>query len=80
VVEREEELDTRAADLQKALGSTGLLQAARAAGTAGPPDRVAETLRGFQELGFNYFIAMFPYKQDREMLQRFAETVVPRLR
>jgi F420-dependent oxidoreductase-like protein len=80
VVEREEELSTRAAEVQRALGSAGLLQAAQAAGTAGTAERVAETLRGFQELGFDYFIAMFPYKQDREMLQRFAETVMPRLR
>jgi alkanesulfonate monooxygenase SsuD/methylene tetrahydromethanopterin reductase-like flavin-dependent oxidoreductase (luciferase family) len=53
---------------------------ARGAGTAGTPERVAETLRQFQDLGFDYFIAMFPYKQDREMLQRFAETVMPHLR
>jgi len=82
VVEHEEELNKRAADLEKALGpgSGSMLQAAKKAGTAGTPDRVAETLRSFQELGFNYFIAMFPYKQDREMLQRFAEMVMPKLR
>jgi alkanesulfonate monooxygenase SsuD/methylene tetrahydromethanopterin reductase-like flavin-dependent oxidoreductase (luciferase family) len=49
-------------------------------GTVGSAERVAETLRSFQVLGFDYFIAMLPYKQDREMLQRFAETVVPLLR
>jgi len=82
VVEREEELKQRAADLEKALGPMGptLLQMARKAGTAGTPDRVAETLRAFQDLGFDYFIAMFPYKQDREMLRRFAEMVMPQLR
>ena len=82
VVEREEELNKRATELERALGpgSASALWAAREAGTAGTPDRVAETLRSFQGLGFDYFIAMFPYKQDREMLQRFAETVVPQLR
>ncbi len=81
VVEREEELDKRAADWDKAVpGSTAALRGGRMVGTAGIPDRVAETLRSFQELGFNYFIAMFPYQQEREMLQRFAETVMPQLR
>jgi F420-dependent oxidoreductase-like protein len=79
VVDQEKELDTRAADLQQALGSAGILHAARAAGTAGTPEQVAETLRSFHALGFDYFIAMFPYKQDREMLQRFAETVMPKV-
>jgi len=79
VVEHEEELNRRAADVAKALGSGGLLQAAQNSGTAGTPERVAETLRDYRALGFDYFIAMFPYKQDREMLQRFAETVVPLL-
>jgi F420-dependent oxidoreductase-like protein len=79
VVEHEEELSRRVAEVAKALGSGGLLQTAQNSGTAGTPERVAETLRGYQALGFDYFIAMFPYKQDREMLQRFAETVVPLL-
>jgi len=80
VVEHEEELNRRAADVAKALGSGGLLQAAQNAGTAGTAERVAETLRDYRALGFDYFITMFPYKQDGEMLQRFAETVVPLLR
>jgi F420-dependent oxidoreductase-like protein len=80
VVEREEELNKRVAEVSKALGSGAVLQTAQNSGTVGTPERVAETLRGYQALGFDYFIAMFPYKQDREMLQRFAETVVPHLR
>jgi F420-dependent oxidoreductase-like protein len=82
VVERQEELSRRTADVEKVLGPMGAaaLRMARAAGTAGTPERVAETLRRFQELGFDYFIVMFPYKQDREMLQRFAGTVIPHLR
>jgi F420-dependent oxidoreductase-like protein len=80
VVEHEEELNKRAADWDKAVpGSAAALRAAKETGTAGTPDRVAETLRGFQKLGFDYFIVMFPYQQDGEMLQRFAETVMPRL-
>lgn len=79
IAEREGELNKRVTDAATALGSDAILKMARKSGTVGTPEQVAETLRGFQELGFDYFIAMFPYKQDREMLQRFAETVVPRL-
>ena len=53
---------------------------ARTAGTVGTSVQVAETLGHYRELGFDYFIAMFPYKQDKEMLQRFAETVIPHVR
>jgi F420-dependent oxidoreductase-like protein len=80
IVENEDELKRRETDVAKALGSGGILRMAQNSGTVGTPERVAETLRSFQELGFDYFIAMFPYKQDREMLQRFAETVIPRLK
>jgi alkanesulfonate monooxygenase SsuD/methylene tetrahydromethanopterin reductase-like flavin-dependent oxidoreductase (luciferase family) len=80
VVENDEELKSRTAEVAKALGSGAMLTTAQQFGTVGTPERVAETLRSYQELGFDYFIAMFPYKQDREMLQRFAETVVPLLR
>jgi len=79
VVEREEELNKRIAEVAKALGSGAILQTAQNSGTVGTPEHVAETLRSYQTLGFDYFIAMFPYKQDREMLQRFAETIVPLL-
>ena len=80
VVDDETELNTRAADLQNALGSDGILQAARAAGTAGRPEQVTETLSRFKALGFDYFIVLFPYKQDLEMLQQFAETVMPHMK
>ncbi|MEW6299410.1 MAG: TIGR03560 family F420-dependent LLM class oxidoreductase [Thermodesulfobacteriota bacterium] len=80
VVEREEELQRRTEAVQQSLGAPWLIKSAQEAGTAGTPEQVAATLRAFRALGFDYFIAMFPYKQDREMLQRFAETVVPLLR
>jgi F420-dependent oxidoreductase-like protein len=79
VAEQEQELQTRIADAAQALGSPAILQMAQKSGTVGSAEQVADTLRGYQALGFDYFIAMFPYKQDREMLQRFAETVVPLL-
>jgi len=80
IAEREEELNKRAADAATTLGSDAILKMAQKSGTVGTPEQVAETLLSFQALGFDYFIAMFPYKQDCEMLQRFAETVVPKLR
>jgi F420-dependent oxidoreductase-like protein len=82
VINREDELERRKADLERALGARApaMLQMAQQAGTVGTAERVAETLRSYQELGFDYFIAMFPYQQDREMLQRVAETVIPQLR
>jgi alkanesulfonate monooxygenase SsuD/methylene tetrahydromethanopterin reductase-like flavin-dependent oxidoreductase (luciferase family) len=80
VAETEQEMKQREAQVVAALGTDVLLKMGRASGTIGTAERVAETLRRYQDLGFDYFIAMFPYQQDREMLQRFAETVVPRLR
>lgn len=79
VVDNEAELRTRGSDLEKALGTADVIKAGRKIRTAGTPEQVAETLRGFQGLGFDYFIAMFPYQQDREMLQRFSQQVMPLL-
>jgi F420-dependent oxidoreductase-like protein len=76
----EAEMKKREAETAAALGTGRIFNIARASGTIGTAEQVAETLRGYQELGFDYFIAMFPYTQDKEMLQRFAETVVPKLR
>ena len=80
VVDDEAELRARGAELEKALGTADVIRAGRKIRTAGTPEQVAETLRGFQALGFDYFIAMFPYKQDAEMLQRFSQQVMPLLR
>jgi F420-dependent oxidoreductase-like protein len=80
VAETDEEMKRREAEMVSALGTDLIFSMARASGTIGTAEQVAETLRRYRELGFDYFIAMFPYKQDREMLQRFAETVVPLLR
>ncbi len=79
VVEDEKELTTRATDLKKDLGSGSLIYASQKAGTGGTPEQIADTLRQYQVLGFDYFNIMFPYKQDGEMLQRFAEGVMPLL-
>lgn len=82
IVENEAEFNRRKADWERALGprAAAIAQMAQQAGTVGTAERVAETLRSYQELGFDYFIAMFPYQQEREMLQRVAETVLPQLR
>ena len=79
IAESEAEMKKREADTAAALGTGRIFKLAREAGTIGTAEQVAEVLRGYQDLGFDYFIAMFPYTQDKEMLQRFAETVVPRL-
>jgi alkanesulfonate monooxygenase SsuD/methylene tetrahydromethanopterin reductase-like flavin-dependent oxidoreductase (luciferase family) len=80
IAENEAELKKREADTAAALGVGRIFKLARDAGTIGTAEQVAEVLRGYQDIGFDYFIAMFPYTQDKEMLQRFAETVVPKLR
>ena len=80
VADTEEELKRREAEAAAALGTGRILKMARTAGTVGTSVQVAETLGHYRELGFDYFIAMFPYKQDKEMLQRFAETVIPHVR
>ena len=78
LAEDEKELRRREAESAQALGGRGLW-ASRELGTAGTPERVAETLRELQALGFQHFQMVFPYKQEQEMLQRFAELVVPQL-
>jgi F420-dependent oxidoreductase-like protein len=80
VAESDGEMKRRETEVAEALGTDLLFQMGRASGTIGTAQQVAETLRAYRDLGFDYFIAMFPYKQDREMLQRFAETIVPLLR
>ena len=80
VVDTEAELRTRGAELEKALGTADIIRAGRKIRTAGTPEQIAETLHGFRQLGFDYFIAMFPYQQDAEMLQRFSQQVIPLLR
>ncbi len=78
LAEDEKELKRREAESARALGGRGLW-ASRELGTAGTPERVAETLRGLRALGFQHFQMVFPYQQEQEMLQRFAELVVPQL-
>ena len=78
LAEDEKELKRREAESARALGGRGLW-ASRELGTAGTPERVAETLRELRVLGFHHFQMVFPYQQEQEMLQRFAELVVPQL-
>ncbi len=80
IAENETEMKRREAETAAALGVGRIFNIARASGTIGTAEQVAETLRGYQELGFDYFIVMFPYTQDKGMLQEFAETVAPKLR
>ena len=79
LAEDEKELRRREAESARALGGRGLW-ASRELGTAGTPERIAETLHELRALGFHHFQMVFPYKQEQEMLQRFAALVVPQLR
>ena len=38
-----------------------------------------DTIQQYQSLGFDYFIALFPYTHERVQLERFAEQVWPAL-
>ncbi|MGE0822230.1 MAG: TIGR03560 family F420-dependent LLM class oxidoreductase [Candidatus Binatia bacterium] len=80
IADSEEELKRRDAEAAAALGTKRIFNIARDSGTIGTAEHIVDTLRSYQDLGFDYFIAMFPYKQDKEMLQRFAETVMPHLK
>lgn len=52
---------------------------ARPASIVGTPDEVIERLRGFVQAGCSYFIPMFPYGREREMLRVMAAHVLPAL-
>ena len=45
----------------------------------GTPERVIERLRAYAALGVRYFIPVFPYGHEREMLRVFADRVMPAL-
>ncbi len=53
--------------------------AARPRLVLGTPDRVIERLRAYAAVGVRYFIAVFPYGHEREMLRVFARRVMPAL-
>jgi F420-dependent oxidoreductase-like protein len=55
------------------------LEHARALGLGGSAAQVIETLRQYQALGFDYFVALFPYTHESTLLQRYAEEVWPHL-
>lgn len=53
---------------------------ARPATIVGTPDQVVERLRAFAQVGCSYFLPVFPYRREREMLRVLAERVMPALR
>jgi alkanesulfonate monooxygenase SsuD/methylene tetrahydromethanopterin reductase-like flavin-dependent oxidoreductase (luciferase family) len=55
------------------------LEHARTLGLGGSAAQVIETLRQYQALGFDYFVALFPYTHEPTLLQRYAEEVWPHL-
>lgn len=80
LADSEEELKKRETEAATALGTGRIFKIARDSGMIGTPTQVTETLQSYRALGFDYFIAMFPYQQDKEMMQRFAETVMSHVR
>ena len=55
------------------------LEHARTLGLGGSPAQVVDALSHYQELGFDYVIALFPYTHESELLQRYAEEIWPQL-
>ena len=45
----------------------------------GTPEQVVERLRAYAAAGVQYFIPLFPYRYEREMLRVLAERVIPAL-
>lgn len=81
VYDSEQEFRQMQADQARHLGaeSAGALEHARSLGLGGSVGEVVETLRCYQALGFDYFVALFPYTHEATQLQRFAEDVWPQL-
>ncbi|OLC53344.1 MAG: hypothetical protein AUH85_14345 [Chloroflexi bacterium 13_1_40CM_4_68_4] len=52
---------------------------AHPAGIVGTPDEVISRLRDFEKVGCGYFLPVFPYRREREMLGVLAEHVIPAL-
>ena len=52
---------------------------AHTAAIVGTPDEVVERLRGFAKVGCSYFLPVFPYQKERQMLRVVAEHVMPQL-
>jgi F420-dependent oxidoreductase-like protein len=53
---------------------------ARPGVVTGTPERVIERLRAYSSAGVSYFVLLFPYGHEREMLQVAARSVIPALR
>jgi F420-dependent oxidoreductase-like protein len=81
VFDSEREYDGYVSDQACRLGpqSTASLQRARELGLAGPAAQVTDTLRQYLACGFDYIVALFPYTRERDLLQRYAEEVLPHL-
>jgi F420-dependent oxidoreductase-like protein len=81
VYDAETEFTRYCAEQARLLGasSTATLERARELGLAGPASQVTDTLRRYLACGFEYLIALFPYRHERDMLQRYAEEIRPHL-
>jgi F420-dependent oxidoreductase-like protein len=59
--------------------STAPVDRARQLGLGGSVAQVTDALGAYLALGFDYFIALFPYTHERLFLQRYAEEIWPHL-
>jgi F420-dependent oxidoreductase-like protein len=78
----EQEFQQALTDQARLLGAesqASLLQA-RTLGLAGSAAQVTDTLGRYLACGFDYLIALFPFRRERDMLQRYAEDVWCHLR
>ena len=55
------------------------LERARTLGLGGSAAQVTATLEQYRALGFDYFVALFPYSHEQTLLQRYAEEIWPHL-
>jgi F420-dependent oxidoreductase-like protein len=69
-------IDELAADAKM---TTAEWRASRSSTILGTPDEVVERLRSFERLGCRYFLPVFPYRRELEMVRVLAEHVMPAL-
>jgi len=80
VAETRRELDAVLDDVAAKVDTTrDEWRRARPSAIVGTPDEVVERLGGFAKVGCSYFIPVFPYQRERQMLRVLAERVMPQL-
>jgi F420-dependent oxidoreductase-like protein len=79
VAETPRELDAMLDELSRDPTTPGQWRPASAGAIIGTPDEIVERLRAFTAAGCTYFLPLFPYRREREMVKLFARSVIPTL-